>query len=460
MRMGESTKERDYNILFLIDGEKKAVYMEPSFSKDPAAVLRKHLRGEKSETADIFSRESFAGLPAMWVWKAGWLTRKKALVCLLEWQRIFRSEGYSILGMDIATEKMEELPKLSGIEKRVLRNISVANLINGKISERIESEHGGVEKLSAFQKHYVDAADEVLQVRVKNETACRFRNLHKDLGMTQNQVLELLMSEHTGDIKPLMWDLRERLEKAEEELKKKDEEIKQLREALRKSEETKEYPKKYQVAIIQSELVRTLIDSFPKIDMSEDMMIKRYSKKQGKLVFPEGRLYAFPKEEGAIRIRVEHMQHSSGHPSCLFIFGKDECGNRLKIRWYPQKNIRFGESMWDSSYLWKNSPWILGVRRDGDAMELVGSSPDLAKIWFDPEECDFNKDEVLDKENYVQQNNEEPGWEDEEEKKGKLYEGWGAFYDEDDELYEEEILPENAVDRLIRDAEKKKGYMK
>ena len=112
MGTGAPMKERDYNILFLIDGEKKVVYLEPSFSKDPAAVLRKHLRGEKPETADVFSRESSAVLPAMWVWKAGCLTRKKVLVCLLKWQKIFRSEGYNILGMDIAAEKMGKFPSV------------------------------------------------------------------------------------------------------------------------------------------------------------------------------------------------------------------------------------------------------------------------------------------------------------------------------------------------------------
>lgn len=461
------TKEREYNILFIIQKEQKIVYMETSFSKDPSAVLRKHLRGENRETEAFFSRKKAEEIPGMWIWKAGWLTHKKAQVCLLEWQKAFLSEGYRVLGKKITDDQVEHLPKLTGIEKRALRSINVADLLRGKIADRVESEHGGMEKRSALQKHYVDATDQMLQMRVKWDTAYRFRLLCDNLGMTQNQALELLISEHTGEIRPLMWELRTRLEKADDELKRKIEEIERLREALRKSEEGKEYPQKYKAAILQNELLRTLIKSFPMIEMPKERMLKRYSQNQGKQIFPEGKLYAFPKEEGTLRIRVEHMQHSAGHPSCLFIYGKSESGDRLKIRWYPQKQIVAGESMWDSPYLWKNSPWILAVRQEGDAMELVGSSPDLAKIWFDPEPCDLTEDELLDKKVDVQQNHEESDREDKWEKEDMLYnedDEWDEeddmFYDEDDEFYEEEnekkTLPEDSLERKILDAEKKK----
>ena len=446
------SKEREYNILFAVNEEKKIVYMEPSFSKDPSAVLRKHLRGENSETEAYFARKNTEEVPVLWVWRAGWLTHKKALVCLLEWQMAFLSAGYRVLGKHITDDQVELLPKLTGIEKMVLRKINVADLLNGKIAKRIESEQGGMEKRSALQKHSVDAADDVLQVRVSSDTACRFRMLSENLGITQNQMLEFLISEQTGNIKPLMRDWHERLEKAGDELRRKDEEIERLREALRKSEEGKEYPQKYKAAILQNVLLRTLIESFPMIEMPEERMLKRYSPKQGKQIFPEGQLYAYPKEEGVYRIYVEHLQHSAGHPSCLFIFGKGIGGERLKIRWYPQKKIIAGESMWDSPYLWANSPWILAVRQEGDAMELVGSSPDLKAIWFDPEPCDLIEDESPKKEAEVQQKQEEAVWEDIWEKEDILYDEDDAWYEED----EGEPLPEDSLERKIMDAEKQK----
>ena len=58
-RRGSSgKKERDYKVLFLILEKEKKVHREISFSKEPAAVLRKHWRGEVDETKDLFSRNN------------------------------------------------------------------------------------------------------------------------------------------------------------------------------------------------------------------------------------------------------------------------------------------------------------------------------------------------------------------------------------------------------------------
>ena len=52
--------------------------------------------------------------------------------------------------------------------------------------------------------------------------------------------------------------------------------------------------------------------------------------------------------------------------------------------------------MYDSPYLWVNSPWKLAVRKDGDAMELVGSVPNLYKLWFEEDEQISEEKDDLD----------------------------------------------------------------
>ena len=111
-------------------------------------------------------------------------------------------------------------------------------------------------------------------------------------------------------------------------------------------------------------------------------MIKRYSHHRGKLVLSERKDYAYPSQEGVIKWAVEHMDYSRGPNACLFIYGKDEKGEKTKIRWYTQKQNRFGEWMWDSPYLWVGSLWYFAVRQDGEVMELVGSIPDILSVFF------------------------------------------------------------------------------
>ena len=306
------------NIFFLIDEDQKIAHMDISFSKDPAAVLRKHIRGEIPETEAIIFRMKMEDIPRMWVWEAGRITRGVALTYLQIWQTVFQSEGYEVIGTLITEEMREGLPQLSGMQKWPLRNVGVESLLHGKIAKRIESENAGRDRRSALQKFTVDATDEVMRIRVKENTAYRFRCFCKEKGITQNQGLELFLGDYTDIVEPLIMDLQKRLEKANSELEKKEQEKEKLREALRKAEEGKEYPKIIQAAKLQNQLLCELIKQLPIPDLDGKEMLWRYSSKQGTRLFPEGKEYSCPEKEGVIDVNVEHMQYSK-RPSVLFI---------------------------------------------------------------------------------------------------------------------------------------------
>ena len=377
---------RRYKLLCLRHEKPKTVYLTISFSSEPEAVLRKHWRGDVPETKAIFSKHNQNAEPKIWVWNIGFVTRMEALVYLQKWEALFSQEGYEIIRGEAFAENATDLPELSGTEKRRLRNLSVSVLLSGSQGKVVECNKAESRRLSPSQKFGTDAADEFLQFRVKSDTVYRFRTLCDELEMTQNQGFELLMAAFTEDYDPLLQDLQSRLEKAVTELNRKDQRIKDLKEALKKSEEGKDYPKKYQAALLQHQLLRSFLDQLPVPDTSGKCMIKRYSHRSGKYALPERKDYTYPSQEGIIKLVVEHMDYSRGPNACLFIYGKDENGEKVKIRWYTQKQNRFGEWMWNSPYLWVGSLWQLAVRRDGEVMELVGSIPDILSIFFSPDE--------------------------------------------------------------------------
>lgn len=390
MRREDSTsgKNRQYNILCLINNELKLAHLSLSFSTEPEAVLRKHWRGEISETKEYFSKENQSADPKMWVWNVGYVTRKEAAIYLKEWESAFVHEGYELCSSSVISIDSEIISTLSYREKTRLRDLSVSALLSGTQGYCVECNKVPSQRLSPSQKFGREAADEFLQFRVKTGTANRFRRLCNDLGMTQNQGLEFLMATYTENYDPLIQELQNRLEKAVEELNKKDLKINDLKKLLKKIEEGKEYPKKYQAALLQHQLLRRFLDQLPAPDTSDKRMIKRYSHRSGQYVFPERKKYMYPLQEGVIKLRVEHMDYSRGPNSCLFIYGKDDKEEKIKVRWYKHKQNQFGEWMWDSPYLWVGSLWYLAVRRDGEAMELVGSIPDILSVDFVDEEVE------------------------------------------------------------------------
>lgn len=377
---------RWYNLLCLRNEMLKIVYLTISFSSDPAAVLRKHWRGDVPETKEIFSNHNKSAEPKMWIWKIGLVTRMEALAYLQKWESLFLQEGYEVISSEVLSENTMNEQELSRTEKRRLRNLSVTAFFSGRQGESVECDKVAGKRLTPSQKFATSAADEFLQFRVKEDTVFRFRRLCDGLGMTHNQGLELLMSSYTGNYDPLLQDLQSRLEKAVAELDKSGIRIKRLQTALRKSEEGKEYPKKYQAALLQHQLLCSFLEQLPVPDTSGKQMIKRCSYRRGKYVLPERMDYRFPEQEGVIKLAVAHMDYSKGPYACLFIYGKNEEGEKIKIRWHTQKQNRFGEWMWDSPYLWVGSLWYLAVRRDGEVMELVGSIPDILSVYFFSEE--------------------------------------------------------------------------
>jgi hypothetical protein len=170
----------------------------------------------------------------------------------------------------------------------------------------------------------------------------------------------------------------------------KDERIGKLREALRKSEEAKEYPKKYRRAELQGKLLSEFFNRLPECQRGEKLHI--FSSYAGRYEFPQGGIYSYPQEEGVIAITLQHARFGQGAYACIYIYGQDVKGNRIKIRTYSRKENAFGVPLRDSPYFCPNKRWLFAVQAEGDAMEIVGALPNPGRIRIEVEKTEWDLD--------------------------------------------------------------------
>ena len=345
-RRGSSgKKERDYKVLFLILEKEKKVHMEISFSKEPAAVLRKHWRGEIDETKDLFSRNNPRAKPVMWVWDIDRVPRKKATAYLKEWERFFLKEGYEIIGQTPAYDPGESIFRLDGIEKYRVTRMNVATLIRGKNCRIVKCENAGEKRLAASQKYTTEAADDLLRIRVKADVANVFRDLCEEESLTHGQGIAMLLSSYTGHNDLVVSDLRDRLQKAEKVINEKNRKIEKLQGELRSWKESLEYPQKYQTLCLQDQLLRELYERCPTLGLCSDLMIRRYSHGMGINIFPEGKEYTFVSQEGIMPLCVEHLQYSQTYPACCSSIATNSAGSLLHSLFHSESSGETGRSL-------------------------------------------------------------------------------------------------------------------
>lgn len=367
-------------IIFLIQKNEKKVFIDVTSSKEPSAVLRRHWRGDDNDTKLVFSKHNLKAEPIMWMWDAGYLPRRKAKFFVMEWERLFIAGGYEIIGSKISYNFRQNPPKLSGMELFGFRKASVSGLLNGEIGWVIECSAEGEGRRSPYQKFTAEATEQTLRVPVKAETAKNYKSFCKKEGLSYGQGLELLLADYTGNHDVVIRDLQERLIKADRLVEESKQKILELRETIKQLEEDRNYPKKYRTAELQKLLLEDFFYHLPPMKQQSRKMLKQYYYSEGVLTFPQGYDYSFPQEEGNIHIRLEHIRISKSDSYCMFIYGKDNAGNKIKIRWYPVKGNKFGVSLLKSPFLWENAPWIFSAQKEGDAMEMVGCLPNLKEM--------------------------------------------------------------------------------
>lgn len=380
-------EERIYKVLFFILESEKKVHAELSFAQDMGAVLRKHWNGGVTGTKALFSHENPQAEPKMWVWNIGCVQRRVAFLFLQRWEAAFSQKGFEIIGSQLKEKDMTQAVRLGFEEIIRWEKIDPDKLMQG-IDCRIVSCGKSVrKKRSAAQKYAVEASEEKLSIRTTYEEAEAFRSFCGEKKLTQSQGLALLLKGAGKDPEAgPYWDLLARLNEADEANQEKDRVIAKLKKDLEKEKNSKKTPRRVQAAEIQNMLFKAFFEGLPTPLFSEAYM-KRHSAKASKREFPEQREYHFPEKEGVVVLYLEHVSYPVGESNLLFVFGKTETGEKIKLCERYLEKDKFGVSLWNSPYLIRGYPWSFGVQKPGEIAYIVGSLPvlDLDRVtqWYE-----------------------------------------------------------------------------
>lgn len=418
-------KIREYSILFLILQKQQKVHMQISFAQNHSSILRKHWCGEIPETKEHFSCKNPQAKPEMLVWNIGYVTREEAKAFLQKWEGVFLQKGFQIIGSQLTDDELKD-DKWFRQHRNMLKQINFENLMQGVGVQKVVCGENERIKKTASQKYTVKTAEEMLNIRTTWEVASLFRSFCKENGLTQNQGLLLLleMADNGNNSTLLVQDLQGRLGRADERIANNTELICRLYQEIQEEKESKKRPREVDAARIQNMLINKFFAYLPIPEFSE-AYLKRYSAKMSKEVFPERTEYHYPDKEGVYLLYLEHITYSKGHRRLLFIYGKTEAGEKIKLCYPYAREHRYGQTLWDSPYLIQGYPWGFGVQKPKEIAYIIASLPlfDLNRIsdWYVEKEID---DDFFN----------EPMWEEKELS--------GVEWEEEKEIYEPEGLDE------------------
>jgi len=387
----KSRDEREYKILFLLDRDKEIVAIDRSYADKLRPILRKHRYGEVSYTADIFGDVPDRAIPVMYVYPTWENSGKRADGLVLLWAEVFEEAGYLVRIKPGLKEKRKS-QKIIIEDTRgrpsivdVLENDEIERLHHDQ-DERVERVHG-----SAGKKYVREKTNDVLNIRVKKETAVLFRSFCEESGLTQERALATLLDlekeiSGNGDSETDYEELNDIILYLENEL---DETNVNLMLYKKKCNDLKDngYIRRKDQAY---ELNEKLLDEFLRycpILQDEDMaMVRRYSYKQMRQCGSWHVPYHYPKTDGILKIMLDRTTYESGRAGALFIFGRTEDGARVKFRFYYKRDHFFGRKIGFSLKSKIGSWWLCAflVSQEG-AADLIGALP-LGDSWIHEDE--------------------------------------------------------------------------
>ena len=375
-------EHRWYYVIFLLQEKTKRIFIDISFATDLKKVLRKHWRGKNPETREFFSMENPDAVPQMHVWKAGNMPRPKALVYLEKWKTVFENQGYIVHGSEKSKGRSVSLDLLTSSDKRRLKEISTDLFLQRKQIQVIRCEDVGEMRKSAHQRYGIAASDETLNIRTSSDIAYAFRQFCLRNDLTQSQGLMCLLDGKAATQGALEQDLQARLRNADGLIAEKNEIIVGLRAQLEKARSNPEYPKKYERAELQNQLLKEFIKRLPEPDQIWYEKIRKRSRRQIRAVIPEIKRYRLPNESKIIEATIEEIGYGKRFRNPLFVYAKTPEGEPVKLRWYADEVGRFGASLWSSSYLIKGSQWLFAVQETGEGSNVVGALPILNRAMM------------------------------------------------------------------------------
>lgn len=345
-------ERNDYYRYCVVSKEKKLIYIGISRAKDVQALLRKHVRGEAPETAEYFGPGQNQTIPILY--KNSHTQEKEDAERLGVWNAVFLRAGYMLLHRDKSAAKFAT-------------EMTTGEILKGR---PYRTKSCGTEKKGIRQKFTAESATTSFSMRIAHPAAARFRLLCRERGITQSQMLSMLIDEFTGVNDLLLRDIDQRINAAtfalEQEKLTGEEHKSQLLDRLSKQRE--------QQLIIKKALGAQL--EYKKYAVDDDgELIPKYTNKQAKEDFRDRYKYIYPDEPGTMRVEIDALYY--GQPgwsgvSALFVCGRNKAtGAFVRFRYYPKEEY-VGISPMDPLFRKEGIQFVVGYTKAADdAMNLL-----------------------------------------------------------------------------------------
>lgn len=347
-----------YAILWEDDGDEFA-FVGKTTTVDTKALLRRHLRGEVSVTAQYLKRDDWEGKPPqLIVLQSLSCTGAEAYRYILCYHRLYEDFGFMTVayrGTD--NQAYDMLPFTGSIYEELQKTVTRDFLRTGIIAEKMIVQH-----VSRAKKEPTTQ----LNIRVDMYALCVFRRYCSKLGITQKEGFLHLM--HCVDqdslaIDPLFVEQRNTIERQKRH-------IDELEAKLQKESRGQKADAKLKEAMVETKrLVSQYIAQVVAVPTGSPLKISSHKAQA------ECKDFLYPDCDGSTVLQLRRLHYGRGSYAAVFLCGIDlHSGASIKLRYYPKKT--YIGSVPGGKYCVENARWVVYYRRATDgAMELTAALP-------------------------------------------------------------------------------------
>lgn len=346
-----------YAILWEDDGD-ELVFVGKTTTSDTKAVLRRHLRGEISVTANDLKCTDWEGKPPrLIVLHALECTGAEAYRYILCYHRLYEDFGYmtvSYRGID--DQAYDMLPDTKCLYEELQRTVTREFLSVGIVVEKPK-----IESVSMQQKEMTTQ----LNIRLEMHSLCRFRQFCDRLNITQKEgFLHLLhcVCDDTLDIDPIFIELKKKNERQERQ-------IKELEAKLRTQSRGQKADERLKNAVSN---MKQFVAQY--IELAVCKPLESQAKKQSRARCAVPKEYQYPESSGEMILQLHSWHYGHGTYPAIFMCGEDtQTKRKIKLRYYPKRTF-LGCSP-KSEYFAPKTDWFVSFQVTKGVAELGAALP-------------------------------------------------------------------------------------
>lgn len=351
--------EKIHHIYIIYNTTEESAYIGKTYSDNPRARLRAHLRGECELTADDFGPEApNPGAIKFQLLESVVCTGSDAYRHVVAWCYFFEERGMLLLNAAGTSRDTEHLhPKTKAIYDTVCAPFSVEEVLAREV-EPLKRPPNSKGHAPAYHN---------LNILVPAETAETFQEFCAQQNLMQKDALRyLLLAQENLSSQKLIASIQR-------EFSEKDAQIDDLKATIAEKQARIQRAKDRNRVVIATcqQYVDDIVLSLPNF-VYPSIKPMSFNTAKFKLDFSA---YAYPESSGCDYFYLEHLVYGRGPAAALFLLGFKSNGKKIKLRWYD-KDTYVGRYFPRSPYAHENSPWLVGYTAAADgAVDLVIAIP-------------------------------------------------------------------------------------